>query len=97
MSPQHRQAIPSVLKERIDESDSAHLAINLLQQCDVSELAAGGPSGLGLGHPLTVVSLGEQPQVRFDLVVELPIRSAISEQSSKHRREGAQIVGHLSS
>jgi hypothetical protein len=29
------------------------------------------------------------------LVVELSIRCAISEQSPKSRREGAQIMGHL--
>src|SRR6266542_3019385 len=71
--------------------------MSLLQQCQVSELAARDPQGLGLGHSLADISLGEQTQVSLDLVVELSIHSAISEQSSKSRREGAQIVSHLSS
>ena len=33
--------------------------------------------------------------MRLDLLVEFPIRSAVPEQSSKFRREGAQIMGHL--
>src|SRR6266508_1600545 len=92
---QHSQAIPQILKERIDDSESTHLAIHLLQQCHVSELAARGPSGLDLGHPLADISLGEQAQMRLDLVVELSIRLTISEQSSKSRYQGAQIVGHF--
>jgi hypothetical protein len=69
--------------------------MSLLQQSDVSELASRGPSRLSLTHSLADISLGEQAQVSLDLVVELSIRSAISEQSSKFRRQGAQIVGHL--
>src|SRR5262249_55467410 len=95
ISSQHPQAVPQILKECLDESYSTHLAMGLLQQCDVSELAARGPSGLGLGHPLADISLGEQAQVRIDLVVELSIRSAIPEQSPKSRRQNAQIVDHV--
>src|SRR5262245_44142472 len=47
---QHSQAKSQVLKERIDKSDSTHIAICLLQQCDVSELASRCPGGLVLGH-----------------------------------------------
>jgi hypothetical protein len=79
----------------LDKFDSAHFAIDLLQQRDVSELAARGPGGLGLGHPLAYISLGEQTQVRLDLVVELLIRFAVSEQSSKPRRQRAQMMDHL--
>jgi hypothetical protein len=43
-----------------------YLAMRLLQQCHVPELAPGGPSGLGLGHPLADISLGEQAQARLD-------------------------------
>src|SRR5262249_7926617 len=77
------------------KSDSTHLAVRLLQQCDVSEPAACGPSGLGLGHPLADISLGGQAQVRLDLLVELWVRFAISEQSPKPVRQGAQIMDHL--
>jgi hypothetical protein len=69
--------------------------MSLLQQCQVSKLAAGGPFGLSLGHPLADIPLREQAQVRLDLIVEFSIRPAISEQSSKFRRQGSQIVGHL--
>jgi len=94
-SPQHPQAIPQILNERLDKSYSAHIVMSLLEQCDVSQLAARGPGGIVLGHPLADLSLGEQAQVRLDLVVEISIRSAISEQSSKSCCQGAQIVGHL--
>src|SRR5262249_17632088 len=93
--PQRPHAISNVLNKGIDKSDSTHLAVYLLQQCDVSELASGGPSGLGLGHPLVDISLGEQAHVRLDLIVELLIRSAISEQSPKSRHKDAQIMDHL--
>jgi hypothetical protein len=79
ISPQRPQAIPQILKEYLDESDSTHLAIYLLRQCDVSELPAGGPSRLVLTHPLADIPLGEQTQVRLDLVVEISFRSAASE------------------
>src|SRR5262245_39091307 len=69
--------------------------MSLLQQCHVSELAARGPKGLGLGHTLAHISLGERAQVRLDLVVELLIRSSISEQSPKSRHQDAQIMDHL--
>jgi hypothetical protein len=52
--------------------------MSLLKQCDVSELVARGPGSLGLGHPLADIPLGEQAQMRLDLVVEFTIRSAIS-------------------
>src|SRR5262245_33610005 len=67
----------------------------LLEQCDVSELSAGGAGGLGLGHPLADISLSEHAHVRLDLVAEFSVCSAIPEQSPKFRRQGAQIVGHL--
>jgi hypothetical protein len=69
--------------------------MRLLQQCDVSELSAGGPIGLGLGHSLDDISLGEQSQVRLDLVAKLSLSSAISEQSPKSRHKDAQIMDHL--
>jgi hypothetical protein len=59
------------LKERIDKSDSTHIAMGLLQQSDVSELATRGPSRLCLTHSLADISLGEQAQMRLDLVVKL--------------------------
>jgi hypothetical protein len=87
-------AILQILKECIDESNSTYLAMRLLQQCDVSELAARGTNGLSLGHPLTDISLGEQAQVRLDLVVELEFRSSISEQPPKPRHHGAHKMDH---
>src|SRR5262245_4702751 len=92
---QHSEAKTKVLKERIDKSDSTHIAMSLLQQSDVSELAARGPSRLCLTHSLAEISLGEQAQVSLDLVVELSIRSAISEQSPKSGRQFTQIMDHL--
>src|SRR5262245_6431936 len=71
VSPQRPHTKPQILKECIDESDSTHIAMRLLQQCQVSELAPGGPGGLLFGHPLADISPGEQAQVRLDLVVEL--------------------------
>jgi hypothetical protein len=86
---------PHILKEPLDKSDSTHIAAPLLEQRDVSELASGGLGGLILGHPLANISFGEQAQMRLDLLVEIPLHSAISEQFAKFRRQGAQIVGHL--
>jgi hypothetical protein len=56
--------------------------MRFLQQCEVPELEVSGPSGLGFGHPLANISLDEQAHMSLDLVVELSIRSAISEQPS---------------
>src|SRR5262245_63658525 len=95
MSLHHPYTISNNLNDSLDESDSTHLAMFLPQRRDVSELAACGPNGLGLGHPLTGISLGEQTQMRLYLVVELSVCSSISEQSPKSRSEGAQIMDHL--
>jgi hypothetical protein len=67
----------------------------LLKQCHVSELAARGPRRRFISHPLADVSLSEQAQMRLDLVVEFLTRSTISDQSSKSRRQSAQIIDHL--
>jgi hypothetical protein len=56
---QHPHAITQVLKERIDKSDSTYIAMSLLQQSDVSELASRSPSRLSLAHSLADISLGE--------------------------------------
>ena len=77
ISPQHPQPISHILSERFDKSDSTHFAARLLEQRDVFELASGRP---GL---LRIRPLDKQAQVRLDLVVELLIRSVISEQSPK--------------
>jgi hypothetical protein len=44
---------------------------------------------------LADISIGEQAQVRFNLVVEFSIRSVISEQSPDSRRQRAKIMDHL--
>jgi hypothetical protein len=48
-----------------------------------------------MAHPLANVSLNEKAKVSLDLVVEFLIRPTISEQSSKPRRQSAQIIDHL--
>jgi hypothetical protein len=67
----------------------------LLEQRDVSELAPSSPAGLVITHPLADISLGEQAQVRLDLLVEFSIGPAISEQSPKSRHDGAKIIDDL--
>jgi hypothetical protein len=95
ISPQHPYAVTQILKEGIHDSDPTHLAVLLPQQSDVAELAARGSGGLGFTHALANISLGEQAQMRLDLVVEFLVSFATSEQSPESSRQRAQIVGHL--
>src|SRR5262245_38140449 len=95
VSHQHPRAVPQILNECIDESDSTHLVSCLLQQGDISKLAASRPGGLSFGHPLANISLGEQPQVRLNFIIEFLVCFTTSEQSPNPCHEGAKIIDHL--
>ena len=75
--------------------DGAFRPISWRAAADSTRRLARGLGSLSLSHSLADISHGQHVQMSLDLVVELQLRSSISEQSSKPRRQGAQIVDHL--
>src|SRR6266581_1766069 len=73
-------AVPNVLQRRLNEAHAAGVAALLLDLLDAAQVAQGCITGFLRGHPLGDVFLDQLSQVEAQLVSQLLLDSALTEQ-----------------
>jgi hypothetical protein len=82
-----------ILPERVDERQSALIAIGLLHLLDAAKGAPGGVPRLDRGHAVSHVLVGEQVEMSANLFVEAALAPARDDQI-QHARDQHSNAGH---
>ena len=90
LAPPHADRVPQVLRERIEERDAALLAVRLLDARDAAEIAERGPLRVRARQPASLMLVGEQIEMRAQLLVQFIVAASRGEYARQSRESQAE-------